>query len=348
MNARVVAFPEEKKVTLRQGGGGRAMRTLIEEVFIKGFAESPFDGVGLAAMDDGAAIPIGDRWLVVSTDSHVIQPPFFSGGDIGRLAISGTVNDLAMMGAIDILGLTCGIVLEEGYAMSSVEQIHRSMLQACLEAGTTVITGDTKVMGRGELDGVVINTTGVALTSTVVRDCGLRVGDSIIVTGTLGDHGLAIMAQRHGLGLEGSLQSDVMPLNDLIREVLLSAPGAITAMKDPTRGGASSALHEMAGKSNVGILIEERSVPVSDAVRSAADLLGIDPLNVANEGKALLGVSPQSADLVLEILRRHPKGKDAAIIGRCTDERRGSIILDTGFGRRLLTEPEGEPLPRIC
>ena len=348
MSARTLPFTNEKKVTLRQGGGGRAMRTLIEDVFIKGFAERPFLGIGLAAMDDGAAIPIGDQWLIVSTDSHVIQPPFFAGGDIGRLAISGTVNDLAMMGATNILGLTCGIVLEEGFAMRSVELIHMSMLQACLEAGTTVITGDTKVMGRGELDGVVINTTGVALTRHVVRDCGLRIGDRIIVTGTVGDQGLAIMAQRHGLELEGSLKSDVMPLNDLIRVVLEGAPGAITAMKDPTRGGASSALHEMASKSNVGILIDERSVPVSDAVRAAADLLGIDPLNVANEGKALIGVAPEAAAQVLEILRRHPKGRDAAIIATCTDERTGSVILDTGFGRRLLTEPEGEPLPRIC
>jgi hydrogenase expression/formation protein HypE len=336
------------RVTLKQGGGGRAMRALIEKIFIRDMAELPFDGVGVGAMDDGAAFRLGDQWLVMTTDSHVVQPTFFPGGDIGRLSICGTVNDLAMMGATHVVGLTCGVVLEEGYPIESLEAIQRSMIAACIEANAPVVTGDTKVMGKGELDGIVINTSGVGLTRHLIRDNGLQIGDRIIVTGTIGDHGLAVMTARHGLDLDGELASDVAPLNGLIASALDELPIAITAMKDPTRGGVASALHEMASKSNVGIVIDEGTVPVNAAVRAAGELLGIDPLHVANEGKALIGVRPGAAERVLNILRAHPRGRDAAVIGTCVDERRGSIILDTGFGRRLLAEPDGEPLPRIC
>ena len=336
------------RVTLKQGGGGRAMRALIERLFIRDFAAMPFDGVGLAAMDDGAAIPIGDEWLIVTTDSHVIHPIFFPGGDIGRISISGTVNDLSMMGATKILGITCGVILEEGFPLDQLEAIQRSLVATCVEAGTVVITGDTKVMGRGEIDGIVINTTGVALAKRVVRDNGLRPGDRIVITGTIGDHGLAVMAARHGLELEGDLRSDVAPINTLITSAIEAIGDAIAAMKDPTRGGLSSSLHEMAQKSGVGIVIEERRVPLTDAVRSAGEILGIDPLHVANEGKAVIGVRPEHADRLVEVLRAHPLGRDAAIIGTCIEERPGSIILDTGFGKRLLAEPDGEPLPRIC
>ena len=336
------------RVTLKQGGGGRAMRALIEKIFIRDMAALPFDGVGVGAMDDGAAFRVGDQWLVMTTDSHVVQPAFFPGGDIGRLSICGTVNDLAMMGATRVVGLTCGVVLEEGYSIESLESIQRSMLSACLEAEAPVVTGDTKLMGRGELDGIVINTSGVGLTRYLIRDNGLRAGDRIIVTGSIGDHGLAVMATRHGLDLDGDLHSDVAPLNGLIAAVLDDLPAAVTAMKDPTRGGVASALHEMASKSGVGIVVEERAVPVHAAVRAAGELLGIDPLHVANEGKALVGVRHEDAERVLALLRAHPRGRDAAIIGTCIEEHRGSIILDTGFGRRLLAEPDGEPLPRIC
>jgi hydrogenase expression/formation protein HypE len=335
-------------VTLKQGGGGRAMRALIERLFVREFAAMPFDGVGLGAMDDGAAIPFGNEWLVITTDSHVIHPIFFPGGDIGRISISGTVNDLAMMGATRILGLTCGLILEEGFPMDQLEAIQRSIVSTCLEAGTVVVTGDTKVMGRGEIDGIAINTTGIGIAKRVIRDNNLQPGDRIIVTGTIGDHGLAVMAARHGLELEGDLLSDVAPLGKLVESVTTSAPEAITAMKDPTRGGLSSALHEMASKSGVGVVLREAALPVTDAVRAAGEILGIDPLHVANEGKAVMGVRPSDADRVLEILRSHPLGRDAAIIGICVTDRPGSLILDTGFGRRLVAEPEGEPLPRIC
>jgi hydrogenase expression/formation protein HypE len=338
----------EETVALKHGAGGRAMRALIEEVFAPGLPEMSVEGIGLAAMDDGAALRLGDRWLVVTTDSHVIHPIFFPGGDIGRLAVAGTVNDLSMMGATEALALTFSVVVEEGFRRRDLERIHESVRATCEEAGTTVVTGDTKVMGRGELDGIILNTTGIGTTDRVVRDCGLRPGDRVIVTGTIGDHGLAVMVHRHGLDLEGELRSDVAPLNGLVRLALETGKDAIVAMKDPTRGGLSSALHEMAEKSGVGILVEENDVPLSSQVRSAAELLGIDPFHVANEGKAVLGVAPEAAGAVVEALRRHPLGRNAAVVGTCLSDHKGRVILDTGFGRRLLTEPVGEPLPRIC
>ena len=339
----------DDRITLKYGGGGQAMRTLIQQVFLDRAVREPTDGgIGLSAMDDGAALRVGDQWLVVTTDSHVIHPIFFPGGDIGRLAVAGTVNDLAMMGATDVLALTCAVIIEEGFSRSDLVRIQCSIREACDEAGAVIVTGDTKVMGKGELDGIVLNTTGIAMTDCVVPDSGLRPGDRLIITGTLGDHGMAVMARRHGLALDGDLRSDVAPLNRLIRVALDAVPRAIVAMKDPTRGGVASALHEMAEKSGVGITLDEVSLPITPQVRAAGELLGIDPLHVANEGKALLGVRPDAADEVLQALRSHPLGRDAAIVGTCTDERIGAIVLDTGFGRRLVTEPEGEPLPRIC
>jgi hydrogenase expression/formation protein HypE len=338
----------ETLVTLRHGAGGRAMRQLIGETLAAGFLQTPVDGIGLAAMDDGAALRIGERWLVVTTDSHVVHPIFFPGGDIGRLAVAGTVNDLAMMGATEPLGLTCAIIMEEGFRRSDLERIQRSMQGTCREAGVTILTGDTKVMGRGELDGIVINTTGVALADAVIPDAGLRPGDRILLTGSIGDHGIALMVKRHSLAIDAALESDVTPINGLIRAALAAAPGTVTAMKDPTRGGVSSALHEMAEKSGVGIVVHEPRVPISPVVRSAAEMLGLDPFQIANEGKALLGVRPEAVGAVLDALRAHPLGIAAAEVGECIADHVGRVILDTGIGRRLLVEAEGEPLPRIC
>ena len=335
-------------ITMRHGAGGRAMRMLIEQTLTAGFAELPVDGIGIAAMDDGAALRVGDRWLIVTTDSHVIHPVFFPGGDIGRLAVAGTVNDLAMMGATEPLGLTSAVIIEEGFRRADLERIQHSMLETCREVGVAIVTGDTKVMGRGELDGIVINTTGVALTDTVIRDAGLKPGDRLIVTGTIGDHGIALMAKRHDLALDGDLRSDVAPINGLIRAALAAVPGAVTAMKDPTRGGVSSAVHEMAEKSGVGVVLHEPQLPITTVVRAAAEMLGLDPLHIANEGKALLGVRADAADRVLAALRAHPQGHDAAIVGECSADRPGRVVLDTGIGRRLVSEPDGEPLPRIC
>ncbi len=338
----------DDRIGLKYGAGGRAMRALIEQVCLGGLGSAPVDGIGLAAMDDGAAIRVGDRWLVVTTDSHVVHPIFFPGGDIGRLAVSGTVNDLAMMGATEPLALTCAIVMEEGFARADLERVYASIRQACDESGASIVTGDTKVMGRGELDGLIINTTGVALCDRAVSDAGLTPGDRLIVSGTVGDHGMAVMAARHKLALDGDLRSDVAPINGLVRAALAAGGAGVVAMKDPTRGGLSSALHEMADKSRVGIMVEELAVPVRAEVRAAADLLGIDPLIIANEGKAIFGVKAAVADAVLAALQAHPLGREAALVGRCLDQHPGAVMLDTGFGRRMLAEPEGEPLPRIC
>lgn len=340
----------DDRIGMRYGAGGRAMRALIEGVLAQGFAAEPATGevVGLSAFDDGAAFRVGEEWIVVTTDSHVVHPIEFPGGDIGRLSVCGTVNDLAMMGATEVLGLTCAVILEEGFSRATLERLHASMRDACAEAGTTIVTGDTKVMGRGEIDGIVLNTTGLGRTPRLVRDNGLRPGDVVIVTGTLGDHGLAIMARRHDLALEGDLRSDVAPLNGLVRAAMAAGGDAIAAMKDPTRGGLASTLHEMADKSGVGIVLDERALPVRDEVRAAAELLGLDPLHIANEGKAVMGVRPEAADRVLAALHAHPLGREAAVVGRAVAEYVGSVVLDTGIGKRLVAEPEGEPLPRIC
>ena len=337
-------------VTLKMGAGGRAMRKLVGEVFVSGLAGPPMaDGdIGLAALDDGAAVRIGDRWLVATTDSHVVHPRFFPGGDIGRLAVAGTVNDLAMMGATEAVMLILAVVIEEGFPRADLERIAASIRACCAEAGVRIMTGDTKVMGKGELDGIILNTAGVALTARVVSDRGLQPGDRIIVTGTMGDHGLAVLAARGKLDLDVELRSDVAPVNGLVRAALAAGGDAITAMKDPTRGGLASALHEMADKAGVGILLDEGAIPIRDDVRAVGELLGIDPLHVANEGKVVMGVHPDRVDAVLAAILAHPLGRDAAVVGTCLGESRGRVVLDTGFGRRMLIEPEGEPMPRIC
>jgi hydrogenase expression/formation protein HypE len=335
-----------QKIGLKHGSGGRAMRQLIEDVFLS--LASPVDGIGLSALDDGAAIRVGDHWLVITTDSHVVHPIFFPGGDIGRISVSGTVNDLAMMGATEPLGLTCAVILEEGFPRADLERVVASMRDTAKEAGAPIVTGDTKVMGKGQIDGIVVNTAGVALTDRVVSDAGLRAGDLVIVTGSIGDHGMAVMARRHDLRLEGDLRSDVAPVNGLVRAALAAGGEDVVAMKDPTRGGVAGVLHEMAAKGSVGIIVDEGALPVNDEVRAAGEMIGIDPLLVANEGKAVIGVRARSADKVLAALRAHPQGARAAVIARAIAERPGSVILDTGFGKRMLAEPEGELLPRIC
>ncbi len=337
------ARESDTHVRLAHGAGGAAMRALIEDVFLRGVTDPE-----ARAMDDGAALRLGDRWLVLTTDAHVVQPVFFPGGDIGRLAVCGTVNDLAMMGATEVLALTCSVIVEEGFAVEALQRISASMQAACAEAGTRVVAGDTKVMRKGELDGVVLSTTGLGLAERVVRDTGLRAGDAILVTGTIGDHGLAVLAARHQLGLEGELRSDVAPLNGLVRSALAAGGTDVHAMKDPTRGGITSALVELAHKAGVAVRLDEAALPLADSTRAAAELLGIDPLVVANEGKALLAVAPAAVARVLAALHAHPLGQRAACIGRVVAGAPGEVLLDTGFGTRRLRERDDDPLPRIC
>ena len=339
----MTALERGARITLAHGAGGPAMRELIRSVFL----DQVSDGEALA-LGDGAALPFGERWLVLTTDAHVVAPLFFPGGDIGRLAVCGVVNDLAMMGACDALALTSSVIVEEGFEIERLARVHASMQLACAQAGTRIVSGDTKVMHKGELDGLVLSTSGIGVAERVVRDSGLQPGDAIVVTGTLGDHGLAVLSARHGLGLEGELRSDVAPLNGLVRAALRAAGNALHTMKDPTRGGVTGALSEMADKARVAVLLDESALPLSAPARAAAELLGVDPLSVANEGKALIGVHPDALDALLAALRAHPLGERAACIGRVAEGPPGTVLLDTGFGTRRLIERDDAPLPRIC
>ncbi len=330
------------KVSLMHGAGGEVMGELLRT--LTNVKNRNAGGIGLEALDDGAVIPIGEYQVVFTTDSHIVRPLFFPGGDIGRLSICGTVNDLAMMGGKP-LALSCGMVIEEGFAISDLERIVRSMDEALTESGAHLVTGDTKVMERGALDGIVINTSGIGIAETVVQDCGLREGDRILVSGTLGDHGLAILTHREGFNLGEQIRSDVAPLWDLVEGAL--AAGEIHAMKDPTRGGFASAINEMAKKSGVRVIIDEAALPLRRSVRSAGEMLGIDPLEVANEGKVVMGVPAEDADTVLASLRSHRYGRDAAIVGRVTAGSR--VILKTAIGgERFIEPPMGDPVPRVC
>lgn len=330
-------------VSLQHGAGGPAMRSLIQSVFLRGVQHPE-----ALALGDGAAIPWGDQWLVLSTDAHTVQPLRFPGGDIGRLSVCGVVNDLAMMGATEVLALTSAALIEEGFDLGLLTQLVDSLHQASVEASAPVLTGDTKILRRGEIDGLVFSTSGLAVTSRVIRDSGLQPGDAIVVTGTVGDHGLTVLSARHQLGLLGELRSDVAPLNGLVRSALAAVGDAVHAMKDPTRGGVVSALSEMAQKARVQVRLQAAAIPISAPAQAAAELLGIDPLIVANEGKALIGVAPSALDALLAALRRHPLGREAACIGHVESGEAGALLLDTGFGTRRLIERDGDPLPRIC
>jgi len=324
------------------GAGGEVMGELLR--VITNLKHNNAGGIGLEALDDGAVIPIGGQNIVFTTDSHVVSPIFFPGGDIGRIAVSGTINDLAMMGGRPI-ALSCGMIIPEGFDVADLERIVASMDAALDESGASLVTGDTKVLERGALDSIIINTAGIGVADRVVRDNGLVPGDKIIVSGTIGDHGIAIMAHREGFDFGGQIHSDVAPLWTLVEQAL--AAGDIHAMKDPTRGGFANAINEMASKSRVGVIIDEEALPFQKSVLSAAGMLGIDPLEVANEGKVIMGVAPGDADAVLAALRSHPYGRGAAIVGEVVE---GShVILQTAIGgERFIEAPIGDPVPRVC
>jgi len=345
---------------MAHGAGGAVMNDLIKRYILKYLGGSNAE-VPLEALDDAAVI----EDIVLKSDSHTVKPLFFPGGDIGRLAITGTVNDIAMLGA-EPLALTSGFVLEEGLLIRDFERIVRSMGETCREAGVYVITGDTKVVEKGALEGCVINTSGIGkrnqalehnlqvvkkhrrqFTSRWLLDSNVRSGDKIILSGTVGDHGLAVLSSREGYGFGSHIVSDVAPLNKVTLR-LLGEAGGIVAMKDPTRGGLSNALNEWSEKSNVGILAVEEKIPIREDVRSACEMLGIDPFEVGNEGKIIVCVVAEKAEEVLEILRETKEGKNAQIIGEATDEFKEVALQTVVGGKRVLTPPVGDPIPRIC
>ncbi|MCX6685418.1 MAG: hydrogenase expression/formation protein HypE [Methanoregula sp.] len=330
------------KVTMMHGAGGEIMGELLQT--LTKFTHNNAGGIGLEALDDGAVIPLNGQNLVFTTDSHIVRPIFFPGGDIGRIAVSGTVNDLAVMGGRPI-ALSCGMIIEEGFDIADLARIVASMDEALGEVGANLVTGDTKVMEKGALDGIAINTAGIGIAEKVIRDNGLQPGDSIIVSGTLGDHGIAIMAHREGFDLGEQITSDVAPLWGMMEKAL--AAGTIHAMKDPTRGGFASAINEMAKKSGVCVRVKEEKIPIRRNVRSAAGMLGIDPLEVANEGKVVMGVPQGDADAILAALKSHKYGKDSAVIGTVT--KGTHVIMETAIGgERFIEPPMGDPVPRVC
>lgn len=330
-------------VDMSHGAGGRAMVDLIATVF-----EPAFAGAGPARGEDQAILPPIAGRIALTTDSFVIAPLFFPGGDIGSLAVHGTVNDLAVGGATP-LWLTAGFVIEEGFPVADLRAIAASMGAAAREAGVAIVTGDTKVVERGHADGVFVNTSGIGQVPDGL-DWGthrIRPGDSVIVSGTLGDHGVAVMARRQGVQFETALTSDSAALNGLVTGLVAAIPEAVHAMRDPTRGGLAATLNEFAQSAGVGIVLEEDAIPIRPEVCGACELLGLDPLNVANEGKLVAIVAPQAADQAVSLLRAHPLGRDACIVGEVVAGRFVRMRTRVG-GERLVAWLSGDPLPRIC
>lgn len=328
------------------GAGGEMMAKLLADHVLPHF-EGSAGRIGLSALDDGATINLpASGELVMTTDSHVVKPIFFPGGDIGKMAAAGTLNDLAVMGAKP-LALSLAFIIEEDFPIADLDRIIQSFAATIADSGAALVCGDTKVMGRGEIDGIAINTTGIGIADPAIGDAGALPGDVIIVTGTMGDHGMALLAAREEFRLETELVSDVASIWSMIRPVL--ACGAIHAMKDPTRGGLAAALNEMARKSGTTLAIRQRDIPIREAVHGLSEMLGISPLEVANEGKAVLIVAPASADDMLTILHQHPLGQHAAIIGHVDTEYPGRVVVTTTVGgRRFMDMPLGDPVPRIC
>ena len=331
---------------LEHGGGGSLTRELLEEVIIPSFNLNHLEkGIGLLEMDDGATIPIGDKNIVVTTDATTVKPLFFPGGDLGRLAICGAVNDLSMMGAKPI-ALTSSLVVEEGFPIQTLMRLLASMNDVMDEVGVPLIAGDTKIVERGSLDEIVASTTGIGLTEKVITDSGSEPGDRIIVSGFIGNHQLSLLSKREGLSFESSLESDVAPLWGMIEKAL--EVGGVKAMKDPTRGGLSGALNELARKANVNLVLKEEAIPVNGIVTSATEMLGLDPMELANEGVAVMVVDAEKVDDVLKVISKTEQGRDAAIVGE-VQEGPSRVILETRIGgRRIIREPYGSPMPRIC
>ncbi|MGC9521376.1 MAG: hydrogenase expression/formation protein HypE [Anaerolineae bacterium] len=346
MHRRIGGQSLTEHILLAHGSGGILSHELIRDVFVRAF-----DNTKLAPMADAAILdemPPGR--LALTTDSYVVQPLVFPGGDIGELAVCGTVNDLAVMGARPLY-LTAGFILEEGLALETLEHVVASMAATAVRAGVQIVTGDTKVVDRDAADGLFINTAGVGVIPEDV-DLGahrVRSGDLVLINGTIGDHGMAVMMQREGMSFGSALQSDTAPLNDLIETLLQALPGCVHWMRDATRGGVATVLNEWAETAQVGIELSEVNLPIREEVRAACEFLGLDPLYVANEGKAMIAVDAGSADEALAIVRQHPLGAQAALIGRVTDGHPGRVVLETPYGaRRIIQMLTGAQLPRIC
>ncbi|MGA2650347.1 MAG: hydrogenase expression/formation protein HypE [Terracidiphilus sp.] len=338
----LVGYPT---IVMGHGGGGKLGNELVEHLFLPAFRNAALENLG-----DAAVLNLASGRIAMSTDSFVVQPLFFPGGSIGELAVNGTVNDLTVSGAIPKY-LSASFILEEGFPLAQLAAIVNAMAKAAATAGVQIVTGDTKVVERGHGDGCYINTAGIGVLREGIQVGPHRaqVGDAVLVSGTIGDHGMAIMSVREGLEFESQIRSDCAALNGMISDVLDAAGPDVHAMRDPTRGGLSSTLTEIALASGVGIAIDEAKLPVRIEVQSACELLGLDPVYVANEGKAVFFVAPDAAEKVLAVLKAHPLGRDAAIIGRVTAEHPRMLVARTAMGaNRVIAQQIGEQLPRIC
>ena len=347
MSSKPIARPldlKQGRVDMSHGAGGRAMAQLIQELFV-----GQFDNAILNREHDAAMFELPSGRVVMSTDTFVVSPLFFPGGNIGSLAVHGTVNDLAMGGGVPKY-LTAAFILEEGFPLSDLAEIVKSMAIAAREAGVAIVSGDTKVVERGKGDGIFINTAGVGVVPDGIEVCGdrARPGDIVLVSGTLGDHGVAVMSKRENLSFSTEILSDSQSLNDLVADMLASAPG-MRVLRDPTRGGLAATLNEIAHQSGVGVELVESALPIRGEVKSACELLGLDPLYVANEGKLIAICPPEDADRLLSVMLAHPKGRDAAIVGRVLDDARCFVRMKTQLGgARMVDWLAGEQLPRIC
>jgi hydrogenase expression/formation protein HypE len=334
----------DNRILLAHGSGGKLSHDLIQKHII-----SAFGNPTLAKMDDSAVLEINKGRIAFTTDSYVVSPIIFPGGNIGKLAVCGTVNDLSMSGSVPLY-LSLSLIIEEGLPVSELEEIVKSIAKTASEAGVKIVTGDTKVVNRGDADKLFINTSGIGIIPEGVNISGANAkpGDVVIVSGTIGDHGIAIMSKREGLSFSTTLESDCAPLNSLVAD-MLDESHLINCLRDPTRGGLATTLNELAGQSGVGIVIEDSLIPVRNEVRGACELLGLDPLYVANEGKLIAIVDERAADIVLARMKLNQNGKNAAIIGRVRSEHPGRVVIKTPYGSsRILDMLSGELLPRIC
>jgi hydrogenase expression/formation protein HypE len=335
---------EHGRVDMTHGSGGRAMAQMVEELFL-----AAFDNEFLRQLNDQACFSVQAGRMVMATDSHVVTPLFFPGGDIGSLAVHGTLNDVAMSGAKPLY-LSAGFILEEGFPLADLKRIVDSMAAAAREAGVPIVTGDTKVVERGKADGVFINTTGIGIVPEGIRISGelAQPGDQILLSGFMGDHGVAVMSQRENLAFSSAILSDTASLHDLVAAMVAAVP-TIHCLRDPTRGGVATTLNELARQSGVGMLIRESALPVREAVSATCEYLGLDPLYVANEGKLVAICSARDAPLLLAIMKNHPLGRDAAIIGEVVADSHNFVQMETSFGgKRIVDWLSGDQLPRIC